>query len=188
MSTLRLDYQRLVVRQTPGTVLNMGCNTDPANLQKIFGERVVNHDFVTYDEWLKVDLPVDVTFDITGLWPSTLGDFFDKSGERFDLVVMGDILEHVEEQGAVNALAEARKWAKKLCITVPNDDRLGPGWNSDGTRRPESEWVEAPGSYHVQQVTAEKLRSWLEATGWKVTNWCEVPYGFCPVGYFVTAE
>jgi hypothetical protein len=35
MSSLRLDYQRLVVRQTPGTVLNVGCNTDPAMLQKI---------------------------------------------------------------------------------------------------------------------------------------------------------
>lgn len=181
MSSLRLDYQRLIVRQTPGTVLNVGCNTDPANLQKIFGRRrVTNHDFIKYDEWLKVDLPVDVVFDISKKWPAGKG--------AFDLIVMGDILEHVEEPQAIFALGEARRVGKKLCITVPNDTRLGPGWNSDGTRRPESEWVEAPGSYHVQQVTEQKLRAWLEDTNWHITDFKKVPYGFCPEGYFVTAE
>lgn len=179
MSSLRLDYQRKIVRETEGAVLNVGCNTDPAWLKGLFGDRVTNHDFVSYDEWLQLDLPVDMVFDVTEDWPVSSG--------TFGLIVMGDIIEHLAEDGAVFALREARRVGNKLCVTVPNDTRLGPGWNSDGSRRPESEWVEAPGSYHVQTVTEEKLSKWLAETGWEVTDWREVPYGFCPVGYFVTA-
>lgn len=143
---------------------------------------VRNNDFAEKDIVLQADMSVSpgLLFDATGRWP--LGD-----GE-YDMVILGDVLEHVDAVGAIVMIDEARRVGKALCITVPNDDRLGPGWHTDGSRDPEEEWVTEPGSYHVQQVTEKALRAWLHQAEWKIKEWRTVPYGFCDEGYFVLCE
>lgn len=185
MTVLRFDWQRICIRDAiykdvSAKILNVGSNVDSANLRGTFPSHVRNSDFVMHDDTLDEDLPVDYIFDATEPWP----DFED----RFDLVILGDILEHMEPEKAVLTLIEAGKAGDRLCITVPNDDRLGPGWRSDGTRAPEEEWNTTPGSYHVQQVTEDKLRSWLEETKWYIEDFRTVPYVFCDEGYFVLAK
>jgi hypothetical protein len=161
-------------------VLNLGANTDPAGLKVLFGNRIHNADFITKDIVLDEQLILDYNFDATKLpWP--LED------NSFGLIVLGDILEHLEEKDIPAVISESARVSQNLCITVPNDDRLGPGWNADGSRLPESEWVTEPGSYHITQVTEEKLRSWLKPL-WEIDEWKTVHYHFTEEGYFVTAH
>src|SRR4051812_11108076 len=116
----RFDFQRGMVELHPGTVLNVGCNEDPAHLRSRYGDRVVNCD--AYLDNNGVPYPIDVMFDCTeDTWP-----FDDQS---VDLVVFGDIIEHFYPDECQRALAEANRVAKAVCITVPEDHRVKePGY------------------------------------------------------------
>jgi hypothetical protein len=184
MTVLRFDFQRMYAREAEGPILNLGCNEDPANLKALYG--AVNADIRDYDPELGVKLPVDIIMDATDV--ADWNVFDDK---QFDLIVIGDMLEHILAPDIDKILRYARRVARKIVITVPNDHRLGPGWHENGERDPEREdpdwYIKTPGLYHATQVTEELLRSKLEAAGWTVQDWRTVPYGFCPEGYFVLA-
>lgn len=179
MTSLRFTYQQMRVRETDGKVLNVGCNTDPANLKLIFPDRVTNADLFDYDAYLEERLPVDLTFDVRWDWPI--------EDDTYETVILGDILEHLPYESVIHVLGEAWRVARRVIITVPSDPRLGPGWNDDGTRKPEAERNDAPGSFHVIHIQEADLRTWLDETGWRVVDWRTVPYQLCDEGYFVEA-
>src|SRR4051812_5425964 len=158
---------------TTGIVLNVGCNEDPANLKQVDPDRVINCDIEAVDSYI-VGRPnkVDVLFDCTNEWP-----FADDYAE---LVVFGDIIEHLYPNEALRALKEARRVAQKVCITVPRDSRFketGIEMSETGYRTHCHEWDE------------EHLCMLLDEAGFgKSLDWQTVDYVFVPEGYFLLAE
>jgi hypothetical protein len=183
MTGLRFDFQQQIVEQElsfgEDLILNVGCNTDPGNLKDLSPDVVVNCDLFAHDQVLDRPNRVDVLFDAAAeRWP------FDDGAAG--LVVLGDILEHLKQTEILFALREARRVSRRLCVTVPCDDRESNcDAVADGMPR---------GAVHRTIVTEELLRHLLAETGWTVTEWQEVEYdsgafwGKRVVGFFVLAE
>lgn len=178
MTGERFNFQRNCVLEAldePGAiVLNVGSNEDPAGLKALDTDRVINCDLEEFDSFLD-GRPnrVDRVFDARGEWPF--------ASDTAELVVLGDILEHLHPDEAEAVLLEANRVAKHLCITVPEDDRFT--YDEQGV-------LESDTGYrtHCQIVTKEYLENILLDTGWTITDWHTVDYGFVPRGYFVSAE
>ena len=102
----RLAFQRLA---SVGSVLNVGSKEDPARLREL---GAVNLDVKLVDEdyGRSIEDVVDVVGDAESL------PFRDKS---FDTVVLGDVLEHLDDP--LRAVAEARRVARRRVVaTVPS--------------------------------------------------------------------
>lgn len=169
MTTDRFIFQRECAGKVNGKVLNIGCKEDPAGLKNLYGDRIVNLDILDYDEdklnnhGERVSIPVDVVHDATKFpWP-----FEDDS---FDLALIGDLLEDLPDDGCqIGILGEARRVAKHLCVTCPED---GPERDA----------------HHRTRISPDMLRVMLEATLWKIDDFRIVDYGFVPRGTFVFAH
>lgn len=169
MTSDRFQFQRDCTAKVEGKVLNVGCKEDPAGLQREFGSRIVNLDIREEDEdqlnnhGHHVAIPVDVIHDATVIpWP-----FKD---DEFDLVIFGDMLEDLPDNGCQGEmLVEARRVSKHLCVTCPED---GPERDA----------------HHQTRITEDRLKGWLDASGWKNTEFIIADYGFVPRGYFTFCE
>lgn len=169
MTQERFTFQRTCAEQAEGKVLNVGCKEDPAHLKETLGDKVTNLDRHDYDEdvWTRIGvkhpIPVDVVHDIFNQpWPFTT--------DEFALVVLGDILEDLPDDGCqLDVLREARRVGKTLCITCPED---GPERDA----------------HHRTTITEERLRDWLSLSGWDPITLKTVDYGFVPRGYYVFAQ
>lgn len=156
----RFEFQRQCVQTTVGKVLNVGCHVDPANLKAIDPGRVYNCDIAVQEGY---DYDVDVFFDVREVWP------FDN--DSAEMVVFGDILEHLFDSELSVALSEAHRVAHRLCVTVPNDTHaetedpkeFGPGYKE-----------------HCNKLDEEKIRSLLRETGWKIEDFQIVHYHVGP--------
>lgn len=175
MTVERFGFQRSCVAQTTGIVLNVGCNEDPASLKAIDPDRVINCDIEATDSYLDGrPNKVDKLFDCTKAWP-----FEDDFAE---LVVFGDIIEHLYPEEALRALTEAHRVAQKVCITVPKDDRF----ESDGVG---VQMSETGYRTHCYTWDEEHLSMLLDEAGFtKNLDWQTVDYYFVPEGYFILAE
>jgi hypothetical protein len=169
----RFDFQRQAVEHSTGVVLNIGCNEDPAHLRDIYSDRVINCDAYEKNDASGQAYPVDAIFDCTEPWP-----FRDNSAE---LVVLGDIVEHLYPDELHVCLDEANRVAEKLCITVPEDHRVEEDGYFDVIN-------DVPkGIVHVHPVTEKYLLDMLRVTGWEIARLLVIDYGFVPVGYLVDA-
>lgn len=170
MTTDRFAFQRACASRVAGRVLNVGANDDPAELQRTFGHRVINCDIEPVDSYLGRPNRAEVLFDARERWP-----FADDSA---DLVILGDIIEHLYPAEAESVLGSARRVSQRVCLTVPRDDR----WKRDG--------VEEKNGYrtHCYEWTWEELQALLIKTGWHVVLAEKVDYFFVPEGYFVEAQ
>jgi hypothetical protein len=172
MTIERFHFQRSCVAATTGICLNVGANEDPANLKAIDPERIINCDIEATDSYLNRPNKVDVIFDCTkSPWP-----FPDDYAE---LVIFGDIIEHLYPKEALAAFYEAHRVAEKVCITLPKDNR----WRKEGVRESETGY-----RTHCYEWTQKELEKFLQKTGWKVEQWQTVDYVFVPEGYFVLAD
>ena len=116
----RFDFQRGAARNSKGFVLNMGCNEDPAGLKESHPDRMINVDLHAYDEGMDRPNLVDKVFDITDAkaWEE---HFAPNSAE---LVIFGDVLEHMGPDQMVDCLVAAHRVAPRVCITIPEDHRI----------------------------------------------------------------
>ena len=170
----RFEFQRMCVANTSGIVLNIGSKEDPARLKEL-NPKTLNCDISTWDSDYKQNIPIDVVFDCREMWP-----FKDDAAE---LVVMGDILEHLYNSEALSALSEAARVANKLCITVPmsaNSHRLQGGaelWERpDGSRGHCTDWG------------IDNMTDILNEAGWLITELHIVDGVVVPEGLLVRAE
>lgn len=164
MTMARFGFQRGCVAQTTGLVLNVGAFDDPGRLRELYGLRVLNCDLYHASEPDKTVRPPSQRFDCREPWP-----WPDNSVQ---MVVLGDIIEHLVPDKILVALKEAARVATQLCVTAPEDDR--PPESGDPN--------------HITVVTEDMLRNALDAAGWVVKTWQEVDYRFVPRGFFVLAE
>lgn len=152
--TLRYDFQIACVRKHAGTVLNVGCNEDPAHLRQDFGPRVVNCDRSGWDEFMNRPNHIDRIFDCLEFpWP-----FEDDSAE---MVLFGDILEHFPPEQSVAALREAHRVASHVCVTVPEDTRI-----DEAAER--AKWQDGDYNLHTTIVTSDLLTGMLTDAGWEL--------------------
>ena len=173
MTGLRFAWQREIVSRTPGLVLNVGCNEDPAGLKDVRPDDVINVDIEAVDSALNRPNRVDVLLDVTrDTWPW--------DDDEAELVVLGDIVEHLLPAEAKSMLREAKRVGKMIAITVPEDARE----EILTQQAPESN----PYAFHRTIVTEDYLRELLRITGWHPVEWHTVNYEFVPRGYFVLAE
>lgn len=169
MGILRFDWQIECVRETDGVVLNIGCNEDYGQLRRRFGVRVVNCDLTGYDEHEQRFNRVDRIFNCLEMpWP-----FADDSAE---LVVLGDILEHFTVPDIVRVLAEARRVAGRVCVTVPEDTRIDPVTAAEAY---ESDGVDAY-HWHTTVFTRGVLDDVLARSGWEPLEVFSGDWGFDP--------
>lgn len=178
MTIARFTYQADAARAALAEiqdkpVLNVGANEDPGAIKSIDPSRIVNCDLFEFDEVESRPNNVDVLFDCAqDKWP-----FEDKS---CSLVIMGDIIEHLSLDDRIAAFKEANRVADRIVVTCPHDPR--PETFEDRS-------AQFPrGAVHIVLVGKDDLEKSLEDTGWNITNWQDVDYGFVPEGYFVTAE
>lgn len=152
-----------------GKILNVGCNTDGANLGK--RPDAVNIDLFRKDAFTGLDIPAHVLADARKL-PFANG--------CFDTVVLGEILEHFQPEDAKRALREAMRMlrshgprpgpidAGRVIVTMPHDPREGheaQGFNGDHFRQ---EYIPGIAAYHYRYIGPEELFAWVEACGFAV--------------------
>jgi hypothetical protein len=146
---LRFDFQRGCVNASKGFVINAGCGEDPAELQEIFGERVINVDINWRDGAMRRNNRVNKIMDLTKPWDQFAND-------SAELVVFGDVLEQFTTEQAILALREARRVAKTVCITAMQDHRRDD----------------------YQEMTEGRLRYLLKKSDWYPFIFMHVDWGF----------
>jgi hypothetical protein len=164
----------MCVANTSGIVLNVGSKEDPARLKEL-NPNTLNCDISTWDSDYEQHMSIDSVFDCREMWPF--------KNDAAELVVMGDILEHLYYDEALSALKEAARVAIKLCITVPmnaNSHRLQGGaelWErSDGSKGHCFDW----GTDNMTDV--------LRESGWNPKELHIIDGVVVPEGLLVRAE
>lgn len=173
MTMDRFRFQTEQADKYTGTILNVGCNTDPASLGA--RDNVINCD--AYTNNLHIPYPVDSVFDCCeDTWP-----FEDNT---CDLVIFGDILEHLFPDECLRALKEARRVSRNVCATLPRDHRILeiPNYyeqlEKDGVVK---------GGCHMHVYEQDEIKNIFKDAGWKVVDFQVVDYGFVPTGYYIEA-
>lgn len=144
----QFGFQR---KHSVGRILNVGCNTDGGNLRSM---GAINVDLGTLDN-LKQPMPVQVIADARAL----------PFRAKFDTVVLGEILEHMEHANAVQTLREAAAAlgpGGRVVITMPHDVRR----ENDALEIPELEfYTEGVYAYHYRCIPWEELAAWMDEAG-----------------------
>lgn len=158
----QFGFQR---RHAVGKVLNVGSNNDGAGLGG-GPHKSINVDLVSKDGntgWL---LPVNVLADARLLPFQPV----------FDSVVLGEILEHMETDDAVQTIREAKSVLKdtgRVVITMPHDAR-----RERGSEPPPPSEFYAPGifAYHHRLISRKELFSWVQTAGLAIQLWGTIEY------------
>lgn len=102
------------------------------------------------------------------------------SGARYDLIWLGNVLEHVlDPVGLLSALRKLIRDNGVLVVTVPNDGSVLQEELLRTGDIPERFWIAVPD--HLSYFTADSLRRTAEATGWD----CRTILGEFPVDVFL---
>lgn len=170
------EYQRAKVAQCEGRVLNAACKEDPARLGRDFD--AVNLDIESYDPH-------------TGTKYENLPNFVQASvyelpfeDESFDMIVLGEFIEHCNETAVRDALLSLKRVLKndgRLVMTYPYDDRPREVQHSADKL---VVWDEKYGitSWHQSVWTDDLLLPILDQTGFDRVSVDVLCYGFCPEG------
>lgn len=133
-----------------GLTLNVGCGNDYSDLRA--GGNVWNVDVRRVDPLTGVPNRVDEVADARSLPYAT---------EGFDTAILGDILEHVSDEDAASIIAEARRVARRVVITCPEDHRSVTQQYSaaqQGQRlAPDAEYAPGISAWHLVPMTRERL-------------------------------
>lgn len=171
MTLDRFTWQKQQALSVKGRVLNLGCNDDPAGLGAL--PNVVNVDIRDRDPAGYPNAAHEV-WDCTDKWPCVV---------ESDLVILGDIVEHMYPGEFADCLAECYKWSKAVAITVPKDTRIleDPDYYGKVADQPK-------GHVHVTVWEEHELHTALIEAGFGITESRRVNYGFVPEGWFIRGE
>ncbi len=139
-----------------GKAINIGSNNDISGLKRHRG--AVNVDLFAVDQFTKKVNSVDVIADARALPENLHG--------QFDSAVLGDILEHCDDEDQYRILSEARKCLKpdgRVVITCPDDHRLPSQQHKmcAGDER----YVDNIRACHYRRISGEHLASQCAVAG-----------------------
>jgi len=151
-----------------GRILNIGCADDYGNMKAKFGQ-VVNLDVADVIPFTGIETKADLIADAREL-PSILYD-------RFDTVVLGDILEHfLDHDDIIKVLNQAKKVIKKtgkIIITCPDDPRP-PEQQQPGLEQ--RFYINGVSTCHEHRVSKEILYELLNQANLEVIKYQEIDY------------
>jgi len=168
-------------KYSTGKILNIGCHIDALKLRD---RGAVNVDVMERCPMMEVDLPVDIVADARNL-PSTLHG-------QFDTVVLGDILEHMNDEDIEKTVACAKKCLNedgKIVITCPDDTRSFKEQfdiAEDHLKKniTTKEYTTGVKSYHTRSIDKTFLEKIAQKIGFKIELIQEIDYTFS-MGYGV---
>lgn len=149
-------------------ILNVGCDIDSPNLKAL---GAINVDVRKINP-LKIITQYDIIADVREL--ST------KITEKFDIVILGDILEHiVSREEIAKALEESKNILQEdgyIVITYPEDARTlkeqrGVPWH-------EEEYVKGVKTYHSNPIDFSEMESIIHSVGMKIIHYEQIDYTF----------
>lgn len=155
-SIVQYSFQQ---RHMEGTTLNVGCNLDISDLR---ARGAINLDINAIDPNTEWTNPVDVIADARSL------PYPDKS---FDTVILGDIIEHCDDENAKKMIDEAIRVGKKVVITCPEDYREV----HEETQTVANDYTEDVYGNHKIPMTKERLLNLIDSDN---IYYESVSYGF----------
>lgn len=161
MSVCQFNYQ---LKKAKGKILNIGCDIDPANLKALGATNLDILEENPLGRKTKADIIADARELPTKLY------------KKFDTVVLGDILEHVNNTDMVKILSNAKNCLKrngKIVITCPEDYRSHHGQHIKDDFK---DYGEGISSYHERPVTLEILNINIELAGMKIKEHQAIDY------------
>ena len=165
-------------KHSRGLIANVGCNDDGYNFR---GRGAVNIDVNTTDAVTGRTIPVDRLADAR----------IPYAHNEFDTVILGDILEHMTDDDAVESLKSAKEALKvngRIIITVPNDPRSIQDQNfANEPKDPELEYIDGISHYHTRRIPKELVRSWCKQADLKIEEFQVIDYTFC-LGWGIVAR
>lgn len=163
------SFQRKYLK---GDILNVGSNTDYARLKADFG--AYNIDLRHNDQLTGMGYPIDEVMDARKLDPEWT--------RRWDTVVLGEILEHMNKEDRIQTLKEAIRVTKKngwINITIPHDERDVFDQHSSQTHDTDSlEYEEGISAFHAFNYTDEMCRADIAEVGLELVAVERMQYGF----------
>jgi glycosyltransferase involved in cell wall biosynthesis len=166
MWTHQAAFQR---RWAEGRVLNVGADVDAAAWA---AAGAVNVDIAATNAWLRQPTAAHLLADGRGALPFRAG--------AFQTVILGDVLEHLDDAGCVAMLAEARRVAGpggRVVVTVADDPRppdlqhVGAGLTSESRT--------APGirPHHWRRIPAALMLHWIREAQLRPIRCQTIDYG-----------
>lgn len=166
----QMGFQR---ENAKGKTLNVGCHIDGAGIGSIPGN--VNVDVLIEDHQAK-RLAVHALSDCRALAFRPV----------FDTVVLGEILEHMEEHQALLSLEEAKRVLKpggQVVITMPH--KYSENTEQDFDLQFRKGGIHA---HHYRAIPAEELHNWLLKAGLEPIFWADIDYVWGAQGSAVVAK
>ena len=117
-------------------------------IREVFGEDATVHAIEAYKEYI---------FKFGLLWKYDLvlcDDIRNKEVESYDLIIMGDVLEHLPRQDAVEIVNKLRQKCKFLWVALPV--KVDRPWSTGYNQHP-CEWEENPWNQHLHEWTGDEI-------------------------------
>lgn len=152
-------------KHAKGKILNVGCDIDASGFKQ---RGAVNVDILETSPLTQIKNPVDILADARDLPPHLW--------RKFDSVVLGDILEHMNDGDIVKSLVSAKKCLKKggkIVITCPNDYRPVPSQHRHSSG---GQYVQDISSHHERPISRKLLESLVKKAGLSVHFYQELDY------------
>lgn len=161
-----------------GRILNIGCDEDASGF---LHRGAVNLDVTISSPLTNSTNPAHVIWDARDALPDCLG--------KFDSVILGDILEHLNPQDGVQALKNASRVLLpqgRIIVTVPDDAERSPQEQHACATGKETY---APGvnALHHRPISKEALLKQITSSGLECETYQELDYGFA-TGHAVVAR
>ncbi len=144
-------------RWAVGPVLNVGCNADQNKLRGTHPDSV-NVDITPIDPITNQENDIDEIADAR--------DLPEKFHGKFKTVVLGEILEHFNDEDAIKALTCARKCLQadgRVLITCPEDYRSPEEQHSVITK-----YADDVSAFHERPITLDMIKGWLAKAGLEI--------------------
>jgi len=151
------------IKHAEGTILNVGSDVDLPNLQQF--QNAINVD-------IRQTSNVDIVCDAR-----QLSEMF--NGQKFDTIILGDIVEHLTDDDILKVLTEAKMVSKgKIIITCPEDNRTKKAQQDMGLGYRADEYPESVYNYHYKPITKELLFDLVQQAGLSITHYEPIDYTF----------
>lgn len=152
------------MRYAHGKVLNLGCDIDLCGFGKRGG---INIDLNKICPKRGIEMPVDIVADIRNPLPVD---------NKFDTVILGDVLEHMTDEDAIKTLRNAKKACSgNIVITCPEDYRSRMEQHGHDSHY----YADGVSAYHDRPITKNIIDEWLNKAGLEEIRYEWIEYGFC---------